>query len=277
MIYSNLAGTTSDEFKIGSSGAGKIISKNAYDIFWRGNADGSQVNLNVKRIPVGTDLNTITGIGQYYIPSNSEAPSLINCPTKRAFIMTIEPSVGQVYNSGKLYFVQKIIDFNGVIYCRGYDGNGNVWLGWTQTMPSIETGKITPKIPSGYSAQSSDVRYTAYKYTSGTIFDLYGKLTIAANKPKDPFYITNLPFPFNADSFRYEGICDFHFTQSMNSPNATTQYLHGACYAMNNFMGFSIYKYDSNTKIVYPSSVEEWLQGDGAMTCVAYFRIRIGG
>lgn len=147
MIYSNLAGTTSDEFKIGAGGSGKIISKNAYDIFWRGRADGSQINPNVTRIPNGTDLNTMFEIGQYFMPSNAESPTLINCPTKVSFIMTIEPSVGVSYNDYR-YIIQKIIDFSGVIYCRGYDGNGKAWSGWSQTIPT-PTLKELPAIESG--------------------------------------------------------------------------------------------------------------------------------
>lgn len=171
MIYSNLAGTTSDEFKIGAGGSGKIISRNAYDIFW--NDSGSVIggNPNVKRIPNGTDINTMTDIGQYYMPSNAESPTLINCPTKLSFIMSIEPSTGVLQNYK--YIVQKITDFSGTMYIRGYNGFGSKWGGWTQTIPT-PTLKELPAIESGYFNLTSD-RGAVENY-GGNLYIKYGKI-----------------------------------------------------------------------------------------------------
>lgn len=285
MIFSNLSGTTSDEFKIGSGGNGKVISRNAYDIFWRGNADSTQQNINVKLIPNGTDLNTMKTIGQYYVINNTDAPTLINCPTNRAFIMTIEPSIGITY-SNKLYVVQKITDFNGIIYCRGYDGNGDLWGGWTRTLPNldinslalkselptIEEGTIVPDAVDGYTVKAANVRYTAYKYSNKTVFDVYGVLALVANNPIETYAINNLPFTF--DSFRYPGWCQFDIMSNVTTP-MNSQYLHGACRALNGYIDFKLYAYNSSNKSIMGWGVNSFVGVANTMFNLS-FGVRIG-
>lgn len=211
MIYSNLAGTTSDEFNIGASGTGKIISKNAYDIFWSGNADGSRVNLNVKRILVGTDLNTITDVCQYYMPNNSEVPSLKNSPTKKAFIMIVEPCTGALQSYK--YIVQKITDFDGDMYTRGYNGYLDVWTNWKQM-----TYKSDVPIESGvfsFTPTDSRVRLTNtsgnYNRVGSMVFiKVETVLAIVNNSPVVDIAFKGLPYLCEVNRFMY-GSCNMSY------------------------------------------------------------------
>lgn len=286
MIFSNLSGTTSDEFKVGSGGAGKLISRNAYDIFWRGRADGTQINPNVKRIPNGTDLNTMLEVGQYFAPSNAESPTLINSPTKLAFVMTIEPTVGVLYDN-HVYYMQKIIDFVGKMYIRGYDGNGNHWYEWTETLgqshiaqiaykselPTIEEGAIVPDAVNGYIARATNVRYTAYKYSNKTVFDVYGNLALTANNPSDTYSIVNLPYP--TSDFPYQGICQFMSINAISPISPSVQYLHGDCIAKDNIITFKLYGYNTGTKTIFSYGINSFLNGANLMFNLS-FRVTIG-
>lgn len=287
MIFSNLSGTTSDIFKVGSGGTGKIISRNAYDIFWSdsgvGNPNGT-INPNVKGISSGTDLNTITNIGQYYMPTNTDAPTLINSPTNLAFIMTVEPSTGVM--QGYIYIVQKIIDFNGNMYIRGYNGAGDFWHEWTRTMPNshinslalkselptIEEGTIVPAAVNGYTVRIANVRYTAYKYSNKTVFDVYGSLALTSNSPADTYHIDNLPFAF--DSFRYEGLCTFDIMSNTTFP-MNSQYLHGSCTAANGSISFRLYAYNSSNKSIMGWGVNSFVSVANTVFNLS-FRVTIG-
>lgn len=285
MIFSNLSGTTSDEFKVGSGGAGKLISRNAYDIFWQGRADGTQINPNVKRIPNGTDLNTMLEVGQYFMPSNAESPTLVNSPTKWAFVMTIEPTVGVLYDN-HVYYMQKIIDFVGKMYIRGYDGNGNHWYEWTETLgqshiaqiaykselPTIEEGTIVPAAVNGYTVNAGSVKYTAYKYSNKTVFDVHGSLSLTANNPADTYHIDNLPFVF--DSFRYEGFCAFDIMSNATTP-MNSQYLHGSCTAARGSIDFRLYAYDSSRKSIMGWGVNSFVSVANTMFNLS-FSVTIG-
>lgn len=289
MIFSNLSGTTSDEFKIGSGGNGKVISRNAYDIFWRGNADDTQQNINVKLIPNGTDLNTMKTIGQYYVINNTDAPTLINCPTNRAFIMTIEPSIGITY-SNKLYVVQKITDFNGIIYCRGYDGNGDAWGGWTRTLPNldinslalkselptIESGTIIPDTQDGYGLTNSNISYTLYKYSNKTICEICGVVNITINSPTTNYSI--MPLPVAVGAFPYIGSCEIYSPYPMTPP-ANMEYVGAYCRTENNLASpaLSIYLggFNTSTKAYGMWGFGNFFNGTGKM-CNIIFNVRIG-
>lgn len=285
MIFSNLSGTTSDEFKIGSGGTGKVISRNAYDIFWGDYGTVIAGNPNVKSIPSGTDLNTILDIGQYYMPTNTDAPSLINSPTVYAFIMTVEPSTGLIQNYP--YLVQKITDFRGNMYARGYSGAGDIWYEWTRTMPNshinslalkselptIEEGAIVPDTVDGYTARVANVRYTAYKYSNKTVFDAYGTLALTANNPADTYSIVNLPF--TVDAFPYIGFCQFMSISALAPMSSTLQYLSGDCTAMNNAITFKLSGYNTTQKTVMSYGLNSFLRGTNLMFNLT-FRVRIG-
>lgn len=284
MIFSNLSGTTSDEFKIGSGGNGKVISCNAYDIFWGDYGTVIAGNPNVKRIPKGADLNTILDIGQYYMPTNTDAPSLINSPTVYAFIMTVEPSTGLIQDYP--YLVQKITDFRGNMYARGYSGAENIWYEWTRTLPNshinslalkselptIEEGTIVPDAVDGYTVKAANVRYTAYKYSNKTVFDVYGVLALVANNPIETYAINNLPFTF--DSFRYPGWCQFDIMSNVTTP-MNSQYLHGACRALNGYIDFKLYAYNSSNKSIMGWGVNSFVGVANTMFNLS-FGVRIG-
>lgn len=292
MIFSNLNGTTSEEFKVGSGGTGKIISRNAYDIYWLGRVNGTQLNPNVKRIPNGTDLNTMKTIGQYYAPSSAESPTLINSPTQYAFIMTIEPSTGAIYDD-IAYIVQKIIDVNGIMYCRGYDGLGNVWTEWTRTIsdsrmaslalksdippvPTIESGVVTPDAQDGYGLTNSNVVYALYKFSNKTICEICGIINITINSPTAPYHI--MPLPIAVSQFPYIGSCEIYSPYPM-APPVNLQYVGAYCRTANNLakpaLQFYLGGYNISSKSYGMYHFGNFFDGTGKM-CNIIFNVRIG-
>lgn len=81
------------------------------------NANGVRLAGTVRNVGLtsGTDLNTITDIGMYNAGSNSLAAALVNCPTKKAFYLTVE-NIGNSAN-GWIRF-QTIKDYDGEMYGR---------------------------------------------------------------------------------------------------------------------------------------------------------------
>lgn len=288
MIFSNLSGTTSDEFKIGSGGNGKVISRNAYDIFWGDYGTVISGNPNVKKIPKGTDLNTILDIGQYYMPTNTDAPSLINSPTVYSFIMTIEPSTGLIQDYP--YLVQKITDFRGNMYVRGYSGAGDGWYEWTRTLPNshinslalkselptIESGTIIPDAQDGYGLTNSNISYTLYKYSNKTICEICGVVNITINSPTTNYSI--MPLPVAVGAFPYIGSCEIYSPYPMTPP-ANMEYVGAYCRTENNLASpaLSIYLggFNTSTKAYGMWGFGNFFNGTGKM-CNIIFNVRIG-
>lgn len=284
MIFSNLSGTTSNIFKVGVEGKGQSIACNMYDLYWAKTEGRLQHNENINLIMANTDLNTIKGIGQYFMPTNALGIGIVNSPTDKAFIMTVEPSNG--IDDNAIYIVQTMKDFDGILYSRGYDGGADYWYPWTRTisnsviashalkseLPTIEEGAIVPDAVNGYTQRASNVRYTAYKYSNKTVYDVYGILTLVANNPPDTYSINNLPFAF--DSFRYEGFCHFDAISNVTIP-VNAQYLHGACTAANGSITFKLYAYNSSSKNIMGWGVNSFVSVANTMFNLS-FRVTIG-
>lgn len=153
MIYSNLAGTTNNQFKVGYRGDGQILSGNAYDMWWKvTNPVTNQSNNNIVVLENGNDLNYCTTFGQYMRPYSTIG--LVNSPTIYEFIMVVEPSSG---NDLK-WLVQKIVDTNGDQFVRYKKGDSafSGWRrrAWAEELPIHAAGSWIPTVPSGFTIAS---------------------------------------------------------------------------------------------------------------------------
>lgn len=125
-------------------------------------------------LPANTNLNNATILGDYYCTQDATVQTFTNCPTTRAFTMTIRD--GLSFNNGNLtghdlYRVQTIIDRWGEKYVRYFASNdyGSTWTfgdgGWVK---------------------EGETRYTrTNKYTSGSA---------TVNKAQD-YNLCSLSFP----------------------------------------------------------------------------------
>lgn len=196
MIFSNLAGTTSDEFKIGADGKGQIQCNNTYDLFWGGwNTKGGR-NPNVTQLTFGTDLNNIRTPGQYFAEGmTNEYP---NCPTGNGFLMTVEPTGGITYPN---YVTQRLYDYAGSLHVRTRSGGG--WGEWRKIayksdVPEFSTGTWNPTLSSNEFLISQILNNNYYKY--GNIIILNCSMQIKKMSDNGAFItITGLPFNITSD------------------------------------------------------------------------------
>lgn len=150
MVFSNLAGTTSDVFSISKvksrdSGYGEngiLLSWNAYDITWNAaSIQGEKYsNKNIHYINYEgiTDLNNCTSPGQY-ICTWTYLSKLANIPdelknTQNYFIMTVQPcTVGRFEGRPVTTLndiVQELTSSNGKKYIRYGSGSGSFTQPW---------------------------------------------------------------------------------------------------------------------------------------------------
>lgn len=129
-------------------------------------------------IPVNTDLNTISTVGNYYCSTTVNTETLTNCPSARAFKM----EVGRSVNTGYLY--QKITRFDtGVIYYRYNDSvsfNVSKWSTWKDfgaflpitggTITNGTTAAYVNNIHSGIKLEEADNGITANVHPSNARF-----------------------------------------------------------------------------------------------------------
>lgn len=160
MIFSNLKGTTSNQFMVGSNGDGQLISNNAYDLFWGAhNTATNTQNANIKYVNVGDNMNELLSYGQYSCYASSTAETVVYTPTEYAFVMEVYPSVGV----GTSYITQKVTDLLCNVFYRKYDG---VWTEWKRIANTPESGSFT-LIPYegafGNSGDATGVRFTKQK------------------------------------------------------------------------------------------------------------------
>lgn len=195
MIFSNLAGTTSNTFQI-NDGAKLYKNLLPYNLNWQTN---SFPDANVHEITTtGLDLNTIKTPGQYYCIKLDVINSLVNCPVKDAgFILTVEPSTGNLSTSLN-HVRQCLISYKGGIWYRWFGSKGEIFIGWvsvayneTISLPTT-TGTWTPTLSgSGYSiTQSSYCNWTKY----GNVVVLTGYIRINKTASTGSFVITGLPY-----------------------------------------------------------------------------------
>lgn len=197
MIYSNLLGTTSNQFKVNGDGTGQILSNNAYDLFWGAhNTETNIQNPNIRYINNGTDMNDLLHYGQYSCYVSSTATTLVNRPTDYAFVMEVYPSVG----AGTSYITQKVTDLLCNVYLRKYDGVWTAWkqVAYTSDIPTIERGTFTPTPfkPEGYSfTRLVQCNYIKILNQVTLIFDI----TVTVIKDGTTFAMSGLPY-FIGDS-----------------------------------------------------------------------------
>lgn len=127
MIYSNLAGTTSNTFQI-NDGAKFYKNLLPYNLNWQTN---SFPDANIHEITtMGLDLNTIKTPGQYYCISRDVINSLVNCPVKdEGFLLTVEPSTGNLSTSLN-HVHQCLTSYKGGIWHRWFGSQGEIFIGW---------------------------------------------------------------------------------------------------------------------------------------------------
>lgn len=134
MIFSNLAGTTSNQFKVGADSNGQLISNNIYDIYWRAaNPSTGEVNPNVKSLPENTDLNdyhTVSHYGQYYAEYD-KCSTIINIPedVNEEFSLVVSPMTG----GWEGFVIQELLHKSGRRYERYYSFYSTPnWSAWKQ-------------------------------------------------------------------------------------------------------------------------------------------------
>lgn len=150
MIFSNLAGTTSDVFSISKvktrdSGYGEngiLLSWNAYDITWNAASIQGEKYLNKDIHYINyegiTDLNNCTSPGQY-ICTWTYLSKLANIPdelknTQNYFIMTVQPCTAGSFEGRPVTtlnnIVQELTSSSGKKYIRYGSGSGSFTQPW---------------------------------------------------------------------------------------------------------------------------------------------------
>lgn len=199
MIYSNLAGTTSNTFQI-NDGAKFYKNLLPYNLNWQTN---SFPDANIHEITtMGLDLNTIKTPGQYYCIIRNVINSLVNCPVKdEGFLLTVEPSTGNLSTSLN-HVHQCLISYKGGIWHRWFGSQGEIFIGWvslayneTLSLP-MTTGMWSPSLSgSGYTITQSSLCYWA-KY--GNVIIVTGYIRIKKTASSGSFVIAGLPYPMGS-------------------------------------------------------------------------------
>lgn len=145
MIFSNLLGTTSNQFKVGADFNGQLISNNIYDIYWKAaNPSTGEVNPNVKSLPENTDLNdyhTVSHYGQYYAEYD-KGSTIINIPedVNEEFSLLVSPMTG----GWEGFVIQELLHKSGKKYERYYSYYPTPnWSSWKRIMVTPESGRFS--------------------------------------------------------------------------------------------------------------------------------------
>lgn len=153
MIFTNLAGTTSNSFKVGSNSNGQIVSNNAYDFFWNtpDPISGAQ-NFNIRTLGQGDDIFALKDVGQYCCTSDYDSNLISNMPKQTgnvAFLLLVEPSIG--YNTQYIKYTMRFR--NGETWiCERIDNTTFIaWerYAWANDIHH-ETGNWFPTVSSAY-------------------------------------------------------------------------------------------------------------------------------
>lgn len=215
MIYSNLLGTTSNQFKVNGDGTGQILSNNAYDLFWAcSNPITNSANPNVKLLPSGANLDDyrlFVHMGQWY--STIEiTETLINLPEE----VIAEFTLLILTNSGNWdgYLRQEIVTNDGVKFERRFNGfKIPSWSAWKRVAYAPEMGRFTLVPYDGGFGQSGDVTGISFTkqrnryYIISNIVFIYLSFTMERlNTPAmtGPLSFKGLPIPmanYGADIF----------------------------------------------------------------------------
>ena len=74
-----------------------------------------------------TDMNTLLNFGNYYCNSNNIVSTLVNCPTKQAFVLKVYSGTGTSYS----YIIQELTTHNQAVkYKRCYNKENSTWTQW---------------------------------------------------------------------------------------------------------------------------------------------------
>lgn len=145
MIFSNLAGTTSNQFKVGVDSNGQLISNNIYDIYWgAANPSTGAVNPNVKSLLENTDLNdyhTVSHYGQYYA-QYEQGSTIIHTPDDvgEEFSLVVSPMTG----GWDGFVMQELLHKSGIRYERYYSYYPTPnWSAWKKIMVAPESGRFS--------------------------------------------------------------------------------------------------------------------------------------
>lgn len=165
MIFSNLAGTTNNQFKVNGDGTGQILSNNAYDLFWAcpDPITGAK-NPNVRLLPNNADLDEyrlFPHMGQWYSTMETTA-TIENLPDG----VTAEFTLLILTNSGNWdgYLRQEIVTNDGVKFERRFNGfQTPSWSAWKQAAYTPEMGRfmlVPYDATIGNSGDITGVRFT---------------------------------------------------------------------------------------------------------------------
>lgn len=93
------------------------------------------LQVNIKDIVGGEDLNNYKAVGKYYCLLNTTAKNILNCPTSSgygtAFSLDVEYALGTT-----TYISQTLITFDtGMKYFRTFDNINKQWLPWYSYPP----------------------------------------------------------------------------------------------------------------------------------------------
>lgn len=224
MIFSNLAGTTNNQFKVNGDGTGQILSNNAYDLFWAcpDPITGAK-NPNVRLLPMNADLDEyrlFPHMGQWYSTMETTA-TIKNLPTG----VTAEFTLLILTNSGNWdgYLRQEIVTNDGVKFERRFNGfQTPSWSAWKQAAyksdisalhsvarsgdyndlinkpnsssgPTLETGIFTLESSGAYiDNNSSSLAYV--KYGNVVQLDITVDIYPNANAPSSGLLLSGWPF-----------------------------------------------------------------------------------
>lgn len=216
MIFTNLAGTTSNLFKVGIGGNGQILSNNAYDFYWKSsNPNYSSENSSVIRLSPNQDILNV-GIGQYYYIDSSpvrNGPVGVN----EQFTMLVEPSNGY-FPMEKRYTIR---------YCNGagiyvYDDTKSSY-GWLRLSYSNdihhETGNWFPTVSSGYT-MSNLGNNTFTRWGRFCYLNAYFILTKTAVSGAD-LSIGGVPFPIFYGQMNGNILIADEYVKSINDSDET--------------------------------------------------------
>lgn len=220
MIYSNLAGTTSNIFKVGSNSNGQILSNNAYDFFWNtpDPISGAQ-NLNIRTLGPGDNIFDLKDVGQYCCTSDEAANQILNMPKQTgnlAFLLLIEPSIG--YNTQYLKYTMRFR--NGEMWtCERIDNTTFIaweryaWANEIPVMPSLHAVAISgdynslankPNIPSPFDASWTPTVWSGtvtnskcYCYRHDKLLFLSGEFEVQRSNSSISLDIEGMPFNIN--------------------------------------------------------------------------------
>lgn len=90
-------------------------------------------------IPASANLNVYLTIGNYYCGSDSDAKTLVNCPTNNAFTLRVINSTGINYPAQIL-----MAHISGKTYYRYYDSVSHFWTKWVKYADSTDLAKYLP-------------------------------------------------------------------------------------------------------------------------------------